>query len=177
MLTPPASASPNNSTSASRAPDPYLLQTQVEIIKSSAILNEVVKRLALDSIFAKQLGTDHLTQDEACLFLQKRMKVQQTRNTQLIEIWVYDTDKNLAAQIANQIAFVYTHGSEIKEGSTSILDMAKPGLHPASPNIPFNIVFGFIGSLILACAFGAAAGFAIWIWGRIPSTPRVKQNE
>lgn len=88
--------------------DPYFLQTQFEILKSSSILDSVITNLNLDQIFAKQLGEDHpLSLDETYNILLKRVKVQQTRATSLIEIWVYDSDKALAALIANAIADSY----------------------------------------------------------------------
>jgi len=89
--------------------DPYFLQTQFEILKSSSILNGVISNLSLDQVFAKQLGEDHpLSLDETYNILLKRVKVQQTRATSLIEIWVYDSDKTLAAHIANRIAESYS---------------------------------------------------------------------
>jgi capsular exopolysaccharide synthesis family protein len=88
--------------------DPYFLQTQFEVLKSSSILNGVITGLSLDQRYTRQLNLEKpLTPDETYYLLLKRMKVQQTRGTSLIEIWVYDSDRALAAEIANKIAEEY----------------------------------------------------------------------
>ena len=88
--------------------DPYFLETEFQIITSSSILNDVIKKLHLDERLAKQLGEDRLSLDETYTYLTKQMvRVRQSRNTSLIEIWVTSTDKELAATIANTIAEVY----------------------------------------------------------------------
>lgn len=87
--------------------DPYFIQTQFKILESSSILNGVISSLNLDKIYAKQMGEDHLTMDETYAVLLRHIKVQETRNTSLIEIWAYDSNKQLAADIANKIAETY----------------------------------------------------------------------
>jgi succinoglycan biosynthesis transport protein ExoP len=88
--------------------DPFFLETQFQIITSSEILKEVIKNLKLDEVFAKQNNEQGaLPTNLAYEQLKRQLKVRQTRNSSLIEIWVYSTDKILAANIANEIAKVY----------------------------------------------------------------------
>src|ERR1043166_2284330 len=87
--------------------DPFYLQTEFEKIQSQSILDPVVTNLQLNVKWAKKYGQDSLRVDEARIALKNRVVVKQSRNTSLIEIWVYSDDKQEAADIANQIASVY----------------------------------------------------------------------
>jgi capsular exopolysaccharide synthesis family protein len=87
--------------------DPVWLQTEFEVIQSSSVLNEVIKTLNLNQKWAAKLGVSHLTTEETYPILKSQIKVNQSRNTSLIEIWVYDQNMNEAAEIANTIAEVY----------------------------------------------------------------------
>lgn len=97
--------------------DPYFLRTQFEIIQSRPILYEVIRNLRLTENFGKiysETGVA-LTAQEAYKILVKSMKVQQYRDTSLIEIRVYrsthrstiDEARKDATRIANAIAEVY----------------------------------------------------------------------
>lgn len=72
--------------------DPLFLRTQFEIIQSRPVLEEVVRRLGLDEKLAKAYGYVHLTGqeifDQTLRILSRRMKVQQYRDTNLIEIQI-----------------------------------------------------------------------------------------
>ena len=87
--------------------DPYWLQTEFEVIQSSSVLNEVIKKLDLNQKWARYSSTGKLQTQETYMFLKGQMNVRQTRNTSLIEIWVYSEDKDEAALLANTIADVY----------------------------------------------------------------------
>lgn len=161
------------------------ISSQLEIIKSQAILSPVIQDLNLEDVYTKRMNRDRpLTPAETYLLLSKQIKVQQTRGTSLIEVWVYDSDKTLAAHIANQIAEAYLDQAQKRIAASTpnrtqygeppvfIRDYAKPGLRPVSPNIPFNLVFGFLGSLIIGVALGILVATAVWLWPRIPTAPR-----
>ena len=61
----------------------------------------------LNKILAKQAGEDTWDLETTYLYLSKLVKIQPARNTSLIEIWVRNTDRLLAAKIANAIADSY----------------------------------------------------------------------
>ena len=89
--------------------DPYYLTTQFSIIKSWGILDAVITNMNLRHIFAEQdqAGEADWTPDQAYGFLFRRVGVDQTRGTSLIEISVKYSDPQWAADIANKIAAAY----------------------------------------------------------------------
>jgi capsular exopolysaccharide synthesis family protein len=87
--------------------DPYFLTTQFKIIESYVILTNVISTLHLDDKLAQQNGVAHWTMDETFQYLSRRLSVEQTRMTSLIEISVRNQSPDLAAQIANQVAESY----------------------------------------------------------------------
>ncbi len=98
--------------------DPYWLQTEFEVIQSSSVLNEVVKKLGLNERWAPRLGVPELKTEETYEILKGQISVRQSRNTSLIEIWVYSPDMKEAAEIANTVADVYRE-SRLKERKQS----------------------------------------------------------
>ncbi len=94
--------------------DPYFLRTQFEIIQSRKMLYEVIRNLDLPSQFGRAYHEDGspLSPQDACKIVSRSMKVQQYRDTNLIEIRIYrskpkETARQDAARIANEIAAVY----------------------------------------------------------------------
>ncbi|MDD5139050.1 MAG: hypothetical protein PHY43_02180 [Verrucomicrobiales bacterium] len=88
--------------------DPYFIQTTFEIMESQLVLEPVIEKLNLNSIWGKKYGYNEPLKTENTLeMLKKRIKLTPVRNTSLIEIAVYSNDKNEAAQIANAIAQSY----------------------------------------------------------------------
>ena len=87
--------------------DPYYIQTQFEKIQSTTILYKVIQDLELNKVWAARRREPSLTVQETYILLRKSLDVRQSRNTTLIEIRVYDEDKDEAANIANKIAEVY----------------------------------------------------------------------
>ena len=91
-----------------RAYDPYLLQTEFEVIQSQAVLPKVIENLNLNEQWAKRYNAEgKLKTDETMLLLKRQIEVRQSRNTSLIEIRVYSENPQEAADIANEIALVY----------------------------------------------------------------------
>jgi polysaccharide biosynthesis transport protein len=80
--------------------DPYFLKTQYQIIQSQKILRPIVKYFKLEQAW-------ELPEDIAIRRLKGQLFVRQYPDTSLIEIGVTDTDRRLAAQIANKIAEVF----------------------------------------------------------------------
>ncbi len=97
--------------------DMYFLKTEFEIIQSRPILYEVIKTLRLQEGFGRMYSDDGspLSLSETYKLLADSMKVQQYRDTNLIEIRIYrssrrstrDVARRDAQRIANEIASVY----------------------------------------------------------------------
>ncbi|MEO6181745.1 MAG: Wzz/FepE/Etk N-terminal domain-containing protein, partial [Verrucomicrobiota bacterium] len=88
--------------------DPFWLGTEFEVIQSSSVLNEVIKKLELNEKWAKRMGRPgKLKTEQTYAILKRQINVKQSRNTSLIEIWVYSEDMEEASEIANTIAAVY----------------------------------------------------------------------
>jgi polysaccharide biosynthesis transport protein len=88
--------------------DPYFIQTEFEKIKSTSVLHPVINELNLIDLYSKRYGSDNkLKTAEVYQILVKQVDVRQSRNTSLIEIRVFDENRDHAALIANKIADVY----------------------------------------------------------------------
>ncbi len=94
----------NEAASAGRT-DPQFLATQFQVIKKAEILKPVVERLDLVKKFSPP--GQAMPMQWVVDVLSRSMVVQEQRNTSLVEIGVYHTDKQLAADIANMIAVEY----------------------------------------------------------------------
>lgn len=89
--------------------DPYWMQTQFEIMQSQVILYRVINKLNLNDRFTKRYSTPDqpLRTDETYAILRRKMALNLSRNTSLIEIKVYSEERQEAADIANEIAAAY----------------------------------------------------------------------
>jgi len=95
--------------------DPLFLRTQFELIQSRPIVEEMVRRRGLDSKLAEAYGFGHMgprVLDQAVRIMSNRMRVQQYRDTNLIEIQVLLSEPKgdaplEAAEAANMIYQVY----------------------------------------------------------------------
>ena len=88
--------------------DPYFIQTEFEKIKSTSVLHDVINELGLQEEWSKRYGAEgKLKTSEIYQMLVKQIDLRQSRNTSLIEIRVFDENREKAAQIANKIADVY----------------------------------------------------------------------
>jgi polysaccharide biosynthesis transport protein len=89
--------------------DPYFIQTAFEIIQDQVVLNKVIEKLNLSEVWGKRYnGGEPLQNAVTMKMLKQRLSLDPVRNTKLIEITVYDEDKNLAANIANAIVDSYS---------------------------------------------------------------------
>jgi capsular exopolysaccharide synthesis family protein len=94
--------------------DPYFLQTQYEILQSQKILRPVVEQMKLDKAWGQ--GDIPLPMDLAVRRLKSQLSVRRYRDTSLIEIGVFDTDRQRAADVANMIARVFeTERLEVRQ--------------------------------------------------------------
>lgn len=89
--------------------NPFFLKTQYEIIQSRPILYQVIQNLDLQQKWAAKYGAEGgvLRREDTYLILTKSVRVNQYRDTSLIDIQVYSEDREEAARIANEIANVY----------------------------------------------------------------------
>src|ERR1035437_317426 len=76
--------------------DPYFLRTQFEIIQSRPILYDVIGNLKLQEHFGRMYSDDGspYTPPQAADELEKSMKVEQYRDTNLIELRVYRSTRH-----------------------------------------------------------------------------------
>lgn len=89
--------------------NPFFLRTQYEIIQSRPILHQVIDNLNLQQKWAEKYGGEggQLRKDDAYLILSRSVRVNQYRDTSLIDIQVYRESPEEASLIANEIANVY----------------------------------------------------------------------
>lgn len=114
-----------------------LVSTYSEIIKSKAVLQEVVKSLNIEGLSESSLKGN--------------ISVTAIKDTEVIQIAVRNLDANVAAQIANKIAEVFSKKViEIYNiSNVYILDKAEPNGVPSNINHSKDIViFAFIGLVI-----------------------------
>lgn len=88
-----------------RSYDPQFVATQFQILKKTEILYPVIERLELVKEFSPP--GQRLPMQQVYLRLNRAMVTQEVRNTGLLEVGVFDTDAQRAANIANMIAVVY----------------------------------------------------------------------
>ena len=90
--------------------DPYFIQDQFEILQSEKILYRVIDNLKLNDVLGRLLN-DGQALPSAITYqylTRKMLQVESRRSTSLIELNVYARDAKLAADIANEIARVYS---------------------------------------------------------------------
>lgn len=118
--------------------DPLFLRTQFEIIQSRPVIEEVVLRRELHHKLARAYGYDGLPPDQkldrTVKLLMKNMRVQQYRDTNLIEIQIYLSEPKRsapleAAEAANMVAEVYRSQSMLR--SRRVVESALDALKDA----------------------------------------------
>jgi polysaccharide biosynthesis transport protein len=87
--------------------DPYFLATELEKIKGPIVLDRVIGKLDLNDKWGQKYGVGAFKTPETRTFLQNMMSLNPVRNTTLVQITVYSSDKNEAANLANAIATAY----------------------------------------------------------------------
>jgi capsular exopolysaccharide synthesis family protein len=88
--------------------DPYFIQTAFEIIQDQVVLSKVIAKLDLNTEWGKRYNGGVPFQTPITMkMLERRLALDPVRNTKLIEITVFDEDKDMAANIANAIVEAY----------------------------------------------------------------------
>ena len=152
---------------ASRSDAPLLVPTEVQLLRSEALLGQVVEKLDLNTVWgARYLGGSKLKTPESRVLLQRQLKINPLHNTSVIEIQAYSEDKLEAAQIANSLAEIFCAlpSSSAAGIQAEIMDHAQPSRNPARPNKPLNILIGGIAAALLGLIVGGAAALVLgWI--------------
>jgi len=114
-----------------------LVPTYSEIIKTDAVMKQVIKNLALDYTPA---------------YLKSNITVSTVNNTEIIKVVVTDPDKSLAADIANEIVKVFSNQikSIYKLQNVSQIDVAAEAGSPYNINIVKDLVIYILIGLVLS---------------------------
>jgi succinoglycan biosynthesis transport protein ExoP len=88
-----------------RSYDPQFVTTQFQILRKTEILYPVIEQLKLIDEFSAP--GSRMSLQQVFSKLRNSLNLTEVRNTSLIDIGVYDTDAQRAANIANTIAVVY----------------------------------------------------------------------
>ena len=113
-----------------------LAVTYGEIIKSRAVLEDVIKNLKLDNEYED---------------LVKNVTVSPVKDTQIISISVQDTNKQKARDIANEIPKVFTKEAKriTKANDIQVIDKAILPKDAIKPNKMMNVLISFVlGTMI-----------------------------
>jgi uncharacterized protein involved in exopolysaccharide biosynthesis len=154
--------------------DPYFIQTELERIKSDAVLVQAARELRESPEAANFGKTWHTQMDDPgrARILRNRLDLRQSRNTSLMEepfpidIRFSDRDPKHAAMIANTIALAYssvvrTLGpaelDRFESMSFRLVERAQPPTRPASPNIPLLLTIATVLNAILSTLAGIFA--------------------
>lgn len=114
-----------------------LISTYSELIKNKSVLREVIENLNIEG----------LTEEN----VKNNVNVKAVTDTELIKITVTDADPNIAAEVANEIAKVFSNKIiEIYNiSNVYILDRAEASQIPSNINhIKDLVIFAFIGAVI-----------------------------
>ncbi len=91
--------------------DPYFLQDQFKIMQNERIIYPVIEKLNLNNRLAAAAGAPGVTLSSDLTYryiINKMLRVESQRSSSLIDINVYAQEPVLAAEIANEIARVYS---------------------------------------------------------------------
>ncbi len=115
---------------SSGAYDPYFLQDQYRIMQDEKILYPVIERLGLNTKLAASIGAPGAAIPEDITYrylVSKMLRVESQRSSSLIEINVFAQEPQLAAEIANAIAQVYSDDRILLATSQQSEGLAKLG--------------------------------------------------
>ena len=142
--------------------DPYLIQAELERLKSNTVLVPTLLELRRNGFVppAKpQRSTTATDEKMEARALLKNLDFRQIRGTGLIEIQAFDSNPKIAAEMANTVARTYTAQPKPASGPESIIivDLAQPSTRHARPNIALLITVATVLNTILALLAGLFA--------------------
>lgn len=151
------------------------LQTQWQMIKSPAVLNEVVSSLDLAKKSAGWISKSTLTDEKARLFLDKIVMVNPPTSDGVVGITTFSQDSRLASDIVTKIVEVYASKAQPQGYTVRFFNNGKVTTTPAGTNKPMQLVIGIPASLIGGCVTGAAMCLGLWIWRKLKAQPAVNE--
>jgi capsular polysaccharide biosynthesis protein/tRNA A-37 threonylcarbamoyl transferase component Bud32 len=162
-------------TDVSRLYNPYLIQTELQVLQSEVILGKAVANLGWDRELTKRFrrfgDSRTVSSEDTLIMLRMGLSVQPVRNANIIEIQVFDQESVWAARLANEIAQVYkdrySQSESPRQGliafQVEIVDHATPAWRPIRPNRPVNLLMATAAGLSLGWV-AAVARAAIRAW-------------
>ena len=131
-----ANSKTNTITTSDITLNSKLVSTYSELVKSKKVLRKVISNLNID-----------VEEEE----LRKNITVSSVKDTELIEITVANKNPKYSAQIANEIAKVFSE--EVNEiyniNNIHVVDEAEIAENPSNINISKNVIlFAFVGIVI-----------------------------
>ena len=143
--------------------DPYLVQTELEVIESSVVLKPVADSLNLGGRWKKMFSAAGRTlpDDEVVELMKQQLTLQPVRNTSIIEVQFYSQSPKEAAEIANKISEVYCAMPPGHRGE--IIDRATVPMQPIRPNRPLNLFIGVVMGSGIGIFTGVAVGLVAFL--------------
>jgi capsular polysaccharide biosynthesis protein len=178
------------------APDSTWAETEVQVVSSSVVLEQVGKDLDLKVVWGKKYNNGQpLSVSDVVEILKSRLDVfvvkprgdstASTKDSVPIRIRAYSDSSEEAARIANGIVEAYRAfrveenrraGATSMERTVTILDSALPQYRVVRPNKPLNIIIGAIlGMLVAVIIAPLLLGFVAWVRNR-RSAPGLPQK-
>ena len=158
----------DNSKLAEPPYDPYFIQTEIEVIRSDAVLNRVVAELDLNQAWGKLSNNGQALKAQDTLnALKARLSLNSIPNTRVIAITCYSDSAAESAALANAVAGSYQdftierwQFSQTNQPTGNpvvapelpqvlILERAVTPRSPSKPNKPLNIMVGTLLGLAL----------------------------
>jgi len=139
--------------------DQTRFQSEFEIMQSPHILLPIIHDLDLDKAWAKRLSKskeDQLTDQEALAHLNKILKLDVRRGTNIVAITVSSDVPQEAAAIANAIADRYKTTRDVEvnhplqESPVRIISRAEPPEYPSKPNKTFCFIITLVTASVLS---------------------------
>jgi capsular polysaccharide biosynthesis protein len=152
----------------SSMPNAVAIQNEANLIQSASVLGKVVKKMDLGRVWGKKYGVGEFKVSETIKFLNGMMAVYLVKDSGLIEITMYDSDRDEAALLANTVAEVYSDYRnrpevyDVAAGNVKveIVEQAVPAIKPIRPIMPWEILRRAFTEIQVALAL---AGIVAWI--------------
>lgn len=124
--------------------DPYFLPTEFEKLASKSVLYPVIEALNLQDHYGHRSVTTltppyRLSDEETYRLLRSNLTIRQLRNTELINVTVFDADPELASRIANEIVAGYQHWRTTDDAVSALLRSRGFSLDQATPPLEVSI--------------------------------------
>lgn len=115
----------------------YLIKDYTEIMLDKVVLERVAEELDIKLTAAQIKG---------------KIKIQNPSESRILEIYVTTENPNDAQKIANKICTVSKEEifSILKQETINIMSKADTPKSPSGPNMTNNLIYGFLGGLIIA---------------------------